>query len=269
MARLRLMTWNLLEGGRGPDGQRLDLIASVLRGARPDVLVACEAHGLLEEPALLADFSAAVGMRAKIAPARSGAHVALFVRPSVGLTHFEAAEVGSQRRALLAALQVPGMGELLVAGAHLDHEDPHARRREMDMVLARLPQRPRAVLGDFNAISHQDGVTRRDLLAMPLHHVSRHVGPDGEPDTTVTQALEAAGLVDAWRMAHEGEPVAAGLTVPTHIPQPPRFAGMRLDYIFVSADVPAALVACDVHRAAPAPKASDHFPVVADLEPHA
>jgi endonuclease/exonuclease/phosphatase family metal-dependent hydrolase len=74
--------------------------------------------------------------------------------------------------------------------------------------------------------------------------------------------------VDAWRLAHAGEPWAAGATVPTALPQPPRFGTLRLDYIWLSSDVPAALTACDVWREAPAPAASDHYAVVADLEPH-
>ena len=85
MARLRLMTWNLLDGGRGPDGQRLDLITAVMRAAQPDVLVACEAAGLAEDPRLLADVAAAVGMRARLAPAQDGAHVLLLTRPSVAV----------------------------------------------------------------------------------------------------------------------------------------------------------------------------------------
>ena len=269
MARLRLMTWNLLDGGRGPDGQRLDLITAVVRAAQPDVLVACEASGLAEDPRLLADVAAAVGMRARLAPADDGAHVVLLTRPSVAVPHFEAAPLGGARSAVLAVIRAPGLPEMLLGGCHLDARDPGLRLHEIQSLLARMPAGwPRVVLGDLNQISHEDGVTRRDLLALPLHHVERHVAPDGEPDTRVTQALAAAGLVDAWRLAHAGAPPSAGFTVPTDVPRPPRFTGMRLDYVFLSADMPAALTACDIWREKPASRASDHFPVLADLEPH-
>jgi exodeoxyribonuclease-3 len=267
MSRLRLMTWNLLEGGKGADGPRLDLIATLLRAVRPDVLVACEAHGLAEDPALLTDLSAAVGMRARVAPARSGSHVALFTRPSVAIVHFEAADLGG-RSAALALVRATGFADFVLAGVHLDALDGDVRLAEIEAVLARLPAMPRAVLGDLNSLSHEDRVARRDLLALPLHHVQRHVGADGDPDTRVTQSLARHGFVDAWKLAHAADPPHAGDTVPTSVPQPPRFGAMRLDYVFLSSDMPAALVACEVVRQAPAPVASDHFAVIADLEPH-
>ncbi len=270
MSRVRLMTWNLLEGGRSVEGQRLDLIAAVIRAARPDVLVACEAHGLAEDARLLGDLSAAVGMRAHVATATSGSHVALFVRPPVSVMHFQPDTLGSQRAAALAVIRAPGLPEFLIAGVHLDATSPGVRVAEVSALLRRMATGwPRVIMGDLNQLSHEDALARRDLLALPLHHVERHVGLDGEPDTRVTKLLAEAGFVDAWRLAHAGEPASAGFTVPTGIPQPPRFGGSRLDYVFLSADMPAALTACDVVRDEPAPRASDHFPVIADLVPHA
>ena len=270
MARLRLMTWNLLEGGRGAEGPRLDLITSVLRSVQPDVLTACEGQGLAEDPRLLADIAAAIGMRARLAPADDGAHAVLFTRPSIAVTHFGALALGGPRRAAVGVLRAPGLPEIMLAGCHLDARDPSLRANEIATLLANLPpQWPRVVMGDLNSISHEDGITRRDLMGLPLHHVERHVAPDGEPDTRVTRALAAAGLVDAWRLAHAGAPFTQGCTVPTAIPQPPRFGAMRLDYVFLSADIPAALTSCEPWREKPAPRASDHYPLVADLEPHA
>lgn len=268
--RLRLMTWNLLQGGRGADGQRLDLITEVIRACRPDVLFACEAHGLAEEPRLLGDVAAAVGMRARIVPAADGAHVALLTRPVVAVTHFEGVPLAGPRNAVLAALRAPGLPDFLLGGCHLDARSPSARLVEIRCLLQRMPPEwPRVLMGDLNQISHEDGLTRRDLLALPLHHVERHVAPDGEPDTRVTQDIAASGFVDAWRLAHPGPLTPAGHSVPTAIPQPPRFGGMRLDYIFLSSDLPVALTACEVWREKPAPRASDHFPLWADIEPHA
>lgn len=269
MMKRRLMTWNLLEGGRGADGHRLDLCAEVIRNCRPDVLFACEAHGLAEDERLLGDIAAAVGMRARIVRSPDGAHLALLVRPSVAVTHFEAIPLGGERPAILAVLRSAGLPDMLLGGCHLDARDPTRRLSEVRALLSvlRAPW-PRILLGDFNQISHEDGLTRRDLLNLPLHHVERHVAPDGEPDTRVTQEIAAAGFVDAWRLAHAGGEARLGHTVPTAVPQPPRFAGMRLDYIYLSADIPAALTACDVWREKPAPRASDHFPLIAELEPH-
>ena len=269
VTNLRLMTWNILEGGRSAEGQRLDLVAAVVRGALPDVLVVCEAHGLAEDERLLGDLSAAVGMRAYVAVAASGAHVVLFARPPATVMHFEPGVLGAGGAAALAVVRAPGLPEFLLAGVHLDARSGDARVAEVTSVLARMaPGWARIIMGDLNQLSHQDALSRRDLLALPLHHVERHVGSDGEPDTRVTRMLAAAGFVDAWRLAHADQPAATGHTVPTAIPQPPRFGGARLDYVFLSADIPAALTACEVYREKPAPRASDHFPVVADLTPH-
>jgi len=245
-------------------------VATVLRAARPDVLVACEGHGLLEEPRRLADLAAAVGLRARVAPSPDGAHVVLFTRGVVAVPHFEAVPLPSSRTAAVAVVRLPGLTELLVAGCHLDAHSPEARLHDTQALLARLPvDWPRVVLGDLNQLSHEDGLSRRDLLALPLHHVDRHVAADGEPDVRVTRALAEAGLVNAWRLSHPGAPAALGHTVPTAIPQPPRFAGMRIDYAWLSADLPAVLLGCEPWREPPAPHASDHFPLVVDLEPHA
>jgi endonuclease/exonuclease/phosphatase family metal-dependent hydrolase len=267
---MRLMTWNLLEGGESAEGRRRDLIAQVLREARPDVLLLVEAGGLAAEADALRDLSAVLTMRGFPLLAPSGRHLLLMVRPPVRIVVAEGMDAGGLQPALLARLQVPGLPDLQIAGVHLDFRSPLVRRQEMRRVLAALDaSQPRALLGDLNNASHEDGLSRSEILALPLHHVERHVQADGLFDTSVTQDLAAAGMVDLWRLAHAGEPTQAGATVPTDIPRPPRFAAMRLDYIFLSADAPVALRSCDPWRRQPAPGASDHFPLVADLDPHA
>jgi len=267
---MRLMTWNILEGGDSAEGRRWDLIAQVLRQARPDVLLLVEAGGLAAEPASLRDICAVLTMRGFPLLSPSGAHLLLMVRPPLRIVEAQGLDAGGLQPALIARLQAPGLPELQLAGVHLDFRSPLVRRQEVRRVLAALdPAMPRALMGDLNNASHEDGLSRSEILALPLHHVERHVQADGLFDTSVTQDLAAAGMIDLWRLAHEGEPASAGSTVPTDIPRPPRFATMRLDYIFLSGDAPAALRACDPWRRSPAPVASDHFPLIADLDPHA
>ena len=40
---------------------------------------------------------------------------------------------------------------------------------------------------------------------------------------------------------------------------------MRIDYILLSQDLASRLVRCEVVREPPAPNASDHFPIVAEI----
>ena len=266
MPALRLMTYNLLEGGEGGGARRLDLIASVIRAARPDVLALCEAHGFAESPSRFADLCAAVGMRGRVAPSESGDHVALLARLPHAVVSFEPVAMGGAGAAGMGEVRIAGLGDLQVAACHLDHRDPESRRREAESLLRRLdPERSCVVLGDLNGLSHRDGLTRRDLMALPLHHVERHVDSDGEVATSTLRVMEEGGLVDAWRHVNPEAPTAEGWTVPTGMPRPPRLGPKRVDYVLVSDDLAAHLTGAFVHREPPAEQASDHFPVVADL----
>ena len=62
---------------------------------------------------------------------------------------------------------------------------------------------------------------------------------------------------DSFRTLHPNDP---GMTLPTHDPM------LRLDYVFVPQSQCARVKTCDVVRTPPADVASDHFPVVADIE---
>ena len=71
------------------------------------------------------------------------------------------------------------------------------------------------------------------------------------------QTVVEAGYVDAFRRLHPSDP---GLTLPTSDPH------IRLDYVFVPEPEAGRVVACYVVKDPAAVGASDHFPVVADLE---
>ena len=268
------MTYNLYEGGMGGGGRRLDLVAAVVRAARPDVLALCEAHGMAEEPSRFADLAAAVGMRGRVAPAPSGFHVALLARAPHALAAFHGISLGGTNVLGAGLVRMAGIGDVMVAVAHLEPFDPAARQAEAERLAAMIdPSLPAIVLGDLNGLSHRDGLTRADLLKLPLHHVERHVEQDGEVATGATRALEAAGLVDAWRAVHPHAspergphaPPEQGWTVPTSVPSPPHFGPMRVDYVFLSRDLAGRLVRCEPWRETPAATASDHFPVACDL----
>lgn len=265
-SRLRVMTYNLFEGGMASGARRLDLIAGVIRAARPDVLALCEAQGL-DDPRRFADLAAAVGLRGHVAPAASGYHLALLARLPHSVAAFTAADIGGLNPVGAGCVRVAGLGDLDVIVAHLDYRSAPAREAEARAIAAAVSgDRPALVLGDLNALSHRDGLTRRDLLSLPLHHVERHVDETGEPQFEATRALEGAGFTDAWRAAHEDLPGSEGFTVPTGIPMPPHFGGMRIDYIFLSRVLAPRLVSCEVWRQAPAERASDHYPLVAELQ---
>ena len=71
------------------------------------------------------------------------------------------------------------------------------------------------------------------------------------------QTVLDAGYVDAFRTAHPDDP---GFTVPAPDPH------VRLDYAFVPAAYIDCIVTCDVVRHPDVKQASDHVPVVLDIE---
>ena len=222
---------------------------------------------MVEDPTRFADLCAAVGMRGRIAAAPSGYHVALLARTPHVVTEFEPVDVRGLNPLGIGSVRIATLGDVQVAVAHLDYREPAGRKAEAHALVTLLdPNRPRIVLGDLNALSHRDGLTRADLLSLPLHHVERHVEADGEVETGTTRVLEESGLVDAWRAANPSAPAVEGWTVPTGVPHPLHFAPMRIDYIHVSADLARGIVSCRVLRDPPAAQASDHFPVLCEID---
>lgn len=71
------------------------------------------------------------------------------------------------------------------------------------------------------------------------------------------QTILDAGYLDAFRYH---EPDLVGSTFPTWDPH------VRLDYLFVPCGSIGAVRSCTVMTAAPAPAASDHFPLMAELD---
>jgi exodeoxyribonuclease-3 len=71
-----------------------------------------------------------------------------------------------------------------------------------------------------------------------------------------------AGLVDLWKVAGSG----SGLTVPTLHGGGKEFSRMRLDYAFASPDLAGRVREMRVVRGDETEHASDHYPVVVDLD---
>ena len=163
-----------------------------------------------------------------------------------------------------ATVVVPtDQGRLTVVSTHLNPFSPYRRMREARWLAARHAVGQRLVLlaGDLNALDPWTGHTER-LRRLPARYRRRHVHADGTVDTRTIAAFAAAGFTDLWRVAGSGE----GLTAPTTQGVGEEFSGMRLDYVLGSRGVAAAARACRVVTGGESEHASDHYPLVVELD---
>ena len=266
---LRTMTWNIRTGGQdrgGPD--RLDRVVRVVTGARPDVLALQELRGFAAGDRLRR-LAGEVGMRPYLARAWFGQPVAVLVRPPWRVEL--AAPVrrpfhhGAQRVRVATT-----SGPLTVLSAHLHPYSGTRRLWEAGWLIGavRRAAGPLALLGgDLNTLdpwtAHQDRVAR-----LPVAYRRRHLRRHGRIETRAVARLDRAGLVDLWRATAAQAGEEDGLTAPTEGVGAAEFSGMRLDYLFGSAPVAALTRSCRVLRGGEVERASDHRPLLAEIDLH-
>ncbi len=228
---MRVVTYNIWNGGV----DRIGAIEDVLRGQDADVVALQEANdrGNVE---LLAE---RLGMQLVYGEANSEYAVAWLSRLPVARSENRRLPVLDKT---LLEIQVDG---LRLFATHLSAgrtkaDEPH-RIDETQTILDEIGSDADLLVGDFNAVGPGDeiGTPPPDEL---LDHVSRR---------PIELILEA-GYADAYRLLHDDH----GWTYLTWHPW------ARLDHVFVSPRLKAER--CEV--VTDAGRASDHFPVVADVQ---
>jgi exodeoxyribonuclease-3 len=111
-----------------------------------------------------------------------------------------------------------------------------------------------AVAGDFNTLAPGELF---DFASLPQKVKATLWLSGGRIRWRTIQLMLDAGYADAFRALHPGDP---GLTLPASAPQ------VRLDYVFVPAPQLARITRCEVVRADPAREASDHLPLLAEID---
>ncbi|MEV4478449.1 endonuclease/exonuclease/phosphatase family protein [Micromonospora coxensis] len=264
---LRVMTWNIRTGGRdrgGPD--RLDLVTGVVAAERPDLLALQELRDF-DRGGLLDDVAGRVGMRPHLARSCFGQPVAVLVRPPLRVRHAAAVRRPFHHAAARVVVDTSA-GPLTVFSTHLSPYSGGRRRMEADWLAAAVRRSGgelTLLAGDLNTLDPAVDHTAR-LAGLSAHYRRRHLRRDGRTvDTRAVSRLLAAGLVDLWPLRAGAAPDADGLTVPTRHGGA-EFSGMRLDYLLGSARLAALTRQVRVVRGGDADHASDHYPVVAELE---
>jgi exodeoxyribonuclease III len=244
---LRLLTYNIRYGGE----DREEPLAAVIRSVAPHIVLLQEAT----RPEVVARLAADTGLSTW--GAQRGQSLAYL--SGLPVSHAAWHHPRGSRHAFLEV--VPADWRVRIFGVHLSavHAAWTERRREREL---------RALLGAIKA--HQDGVhvlagdfntvapgELLDLRRLP-HRLRTLVWlSGGSVRWRVIQMLLDGGYVDGYRRLHPD--VIGGFTFPTWDPH------IRLDYVFVPRAESARVRCCEVIRLDECVKASDHFPLLAEL----
>jgi endonuclease/exonuclease/phosphatase family metal-dependent hydrolase len=253
---VRLLTYNIREGGVG----RADEIADVIKSVAPDVVALQEAtHPTeIERIATLAGFpywgsqrSYSTGFLSRVPVLEHG-----WRRPP------------RTRHALLEVALADGLPRLFVLHlrAWFSKWSEQQRARELrgllDGIRAQLASEENRfafhlLAGDFNALAPGE---RFDSSSMPAW-IRGMIWLSGRDIARSTiEMMRADGYVDAWRTLHADAEAEPGYTFPVWHPH------VRLDYVFTPAEFASRLTACEVRRTPDAARtASDHFPLLVEI----
>jgi exodeoxyribonuclease-3 len=255
---MRVMTYNIWDGG----GERVPLIAQVIAGANPDVLLLNEA----DDEAVIAELAQTLSYQHLWARGSGDKHIALLTR--LPIVEWRIYNYRPFTQAILAAtLAVESPQEhaaayrLQLFGIHLlpyfmllPYEVARWRTvRALLQLSAREATGPHLLFGDFNSASAGEHVDTR-VFSKKIQAQLR-LQANLQPHIALA-SIRRAGYTDCFRHTHPHE---AGQTWMPWAPS------ARLDYIFADPGMAQRLRGCDVLTAAPAERASDHFPLLAEF----
>jgi endonuclease/exonuclease/phosphatase family metal-dependent hydrolase len=243
----RLLTYNIRVGGEG----RAEPLARVINACAPDLVLLQEAT----RPKVIEQLAARTGMADwRAFPRQSLAYMSR--RPAIQSSWHQ------PRFSHHAFVEVlPAGPPLRIFGVHLSavHAAWTERRRlyELRALLRTVAEHQdglHVLAGDFNTLAPGAFL---DLDRLPFRLRPFVWLSGGRIKWRTIQTVLDAGYVDAFRLKH---PEEDGFTMPSSDPH------VRLDYAFVPAAYTDAVVSCDVVTHPDAPAASDHLPVVLDIE---
>lgn len=244
---LRLLSYNIKHGGTGREAA----LAAVIRGVEPDLVIFQEAR----DPAVIEQLSRDTGMAQW--GARPGLSLGFMSRRPVARVQWH-----KPRLSRHAFLEVTPEGvPWRFFGVHLSavHAAWTERHRlyELRALLAAIGRQqpgPHALVGDFNTLAPGELL---DVTKLP-HRLQALVWLSGGKIRWKTiQTVLDAGYVDAGR--HINPDVVAN-TFPTWDPH------LRLDYLFVPGGQVDHVRSCRVVMDGPTREASDHHPLLSEID---
>lgn len=244
---LRILSYNIRHGGSGREAA----LADVIRAAHPDVVVCQEAS----RPQVIEQLARDTGMTHW--GSRRGNSLGYLSRQP--LDHVEWIKPRVSRHAFIQI--VPAGVPWRIVGVHLS--TVHAawteqrRRYELRALLLAIQQHqhgPHVLVGDFNTLAPGELL---DFNKLPARLRALVWLSGGTVRWRTIQGVLDAGYVDAFRVL---QPDLVGYTFPTWDPH------VRLDYLFVPQPCVSRVTRCQVFSATHVREASDHFPLLAELQ---
>lgn len=244
---LRVLSYNICRGGSGREAELVSVISSV----RPDIVVLQEAS----DPGVVERVAAGCGLPHWGARPRES--LGFMSRLPVARTEWHRPRVS--RHAFLEI--VPEGLPVHIFGVHLSavHAAWTERRRmfELRALLASISRRGpgfHVLTGDFNTLAPGELL---DFRKLPNRLRTLVWLSGGRIRWRTIQIVLDAGYSDGFRTRHPSDP---GLTFPTWDPH------VRLDYAFLPGMFVDRLKRCEVIAHAKAQEASDHLPLVSEIE---
>lgn len=245
---IKLLSYNIRFGGRGREAE----LAEVIRHAAPDLVVFQEAI----HPDVIERLAAATSLPFWAARRKHSIGYLSGLPVAHHEWHYPA---GAKHSFLEIVLEG---SDARVFGLHLSAQfskwSERQRAREIQSLLKGIERHQdgfHVLVGDFNTLAPGEIL---DVRRMPrwIRALIWLSGRDIQRETI--KIMGEAGYVDGYRRLH---PDVKGYTFPTWDPH------LRLDYVFLPERFSKQLESCEVmYEPAKAAVASDHFPLLAQLE---
>ncbi len=245
---VKLLSYNIRFGGHGRERELAEVICAV----DPDIVVFQEAT----DPALISRLATLTDL--PLSAARHRHSIGFITR--LELTHHEWHYPAGAKHSFLEIV-LKG-SDARIFGLHLSSTfskwSERQRLREIKALLVSIERYQagfHVLVGDFNTLAQGEILDVRRMPAW-IRALVWLSGRDIQRETM--NHIKEAGYVDAYRALH---PDVKGYTFPVWDPH------LRLDYMFVPSGFADRVVKCEViDNLERAPKASDHFPLVAEIE---
>lgn len=251
------MTYNILNGGEAG----LHLVVDAVKNETPDFLTLNEANTFADQDKkLLKEFAHKTGFR-HCELGLSGEfdyHVAVFSK--YPLTQVK--KLQPLMRACVISVIATELGEISVASLHLTPNTEDLRHPEIDLILGYQGNAKNKILmGDMNSLSPNDAYHPSIVESFNEMQMKKFTTNGKLRFDAISKILSKGYIDSAVQLGKNG-----AHTAPTAINEHSAHSNMRLDYIFVSESLAPYLQNYKVVKNELTEKASDHYPVVVELQ---